>query len=171
MNLLSIGAAFGATVAVFQWGFGASLIGIKEGPVDAWVPMMLFAIVFGLSMDYEVFLLTRVREEYDRTGDNRRAVADGLAATGRVISAAAAIMVCVFASFILGSDRSLKLFGFGLAAAVFIDATLVRLLLVPAAMELMGKANWWAPAWLAKRLPTIRVESAREEKPVAASMP
>jgi RND superfamily putative drug exporter len=160
MNLLSIGAAFGVTVAVFQWGIGASLIGIKEGPVDAWVPMMLFAIVFGLSMDYEVFLLTRVREEYDRTGDNRRAVADGLAATGRVISAAAAIMVCVFASFILGADRSLKLFGFGLAAAIFIDATLVRLLLVPAAMELMGKANWWAPRWLARRLPTIRVEPA-----------
>lgn len=159
MNMLSIGAAFGATVAVFQWGFGADVIGIKEGPVDAWVPMMLFAIVFGLSMDYEVFLLARIREEYDRTGDNRRAVADGLAATGRVISAAAAIMVCVFSSFMLGSDRSLKLFGFGLAIAVLIDATIVRLVLVPAAMELMGKANWWAPGWLAKRLPTIRVDN------------
>ena len=168
MNMLSIGAAFGVTVAVFQWGFGASLIGIKAGPIDAWVPMMLFAIVFGLSMDYEVFLLTRIREEYDRTGDNRRAVADGLASTGRVISAAAAIMVCVFASFMLGDDRSLKLFGFGLAVAVLIDATLVRLLLVPAAMELMGKANWWAPAWLAKRLPTIRVDNVREEEKVAA---
>lgn len=161
MNLLSIGAAFGVTVAVFQWGFGASLIGIKEGPIDAWVPMMLFAIVFGLSMDYEVFLLSRIREEYDRTGDNRLAVADGLAATGRVISAAAAIMVCVFASFILGADRSLKLFGFGLAAAILIDATIVRLLLVPAAMELMGKANWWAPVWLAKRLPRVRVEGGQ----------
>jgi RND superfamily putative drug exporter len=169
MNLLSIGAAFGVTVAVFQWGIGASLIGIKEGPVDAWVPMMLFAIVFGLSMDYEVFLLTRVREEYDRTGDNRRAVADGLAATGRVISAAAAIMVCVFVSFILGTDRSLKLFGFGLAAAIFIDATLVRLLLVPAAMELMGKANWWAPRWLATRLPTIWGETAPAVPPATSS--
>ncbi|MBM4404909.1 MAG: MMPL family transporter [Chloroflexi bacterium] len=165
MNMLSIGAAFGATVAVFQWGFGASLIGVKEGPVDAWVPMMLFAIVFGLSMDYEVFLLTRVREEYDKTGDNARAVADGMAATGRVISAAAAIMVCVFASFMLGDDRSLKLFGFGLAAAVFIDATLVRLVLVLAAMELMGKANWWAPDWLARRLPTIRVDNVEKTTP------
>jgi RND superfamily putative drug exporter len=167
MNLLSIGAAFGVTVAVFQWGWGARLIGIgREGPVEAWAPMMLFAIVFGLSMDYEVFLLTRVREEYDRSGDNRRAVADGLAATGRVISAAAAIMVCVFASFVLGDDRSLKLFGFGLAAAVFIDATIVRLVLVPAAMELMGRANWWAPAWLVRYLPAIRVDTV--EQPVPA---
>jgi RND superfamily putative drug exporter len=167
MNMLSIGAAFGVTVAVFQWGWGASLIGIgQEGPIDAWVPMMLFAIVFGLSMDYEVFLLTRVREEYDKTGDNRRAVADGLAATGRVISAAAAIMVCVFGAFVLGADRSLKLFGFGLAAAVFIDATVVRLVLVPAAMELMGNANWWAPRWLVRYLPTIRVDNVEQPVPV-----
>jgi RND superfamily putative drug exporter len=166
MNMLSIGAAFGAVVAVFQWGWGESLVGIgKEGPVEAWAPMMLFAIVFGLSMDYEVFLLTRVREEYDRTGDNRRAVADGLAATGRVISAAAAIMVCVFASFVLGDERALKLFGFGLAAAVFIDAAIVRLVLVPAAMELMGKANWWAPDWLVRLLPTIRVDTVEDPVP------
>ena len=168
MNMLSIGAAFGATVAVFQWGWGAELIGIgKEGPIDAWAPMMLFSIVFGLSMDYEVFLLTRVRVEYDKTGDNGRAVADGLAATGRVISAAAAIMVCVFGSFVLGHDRSLKLFGFGLAAAVLIDATIVRLVLVPAAMELMGKANWWAPDWLVRRLPTIRVDSVEQPAPAS----
>ncbi len=161
MNMLSIGAAFGAMVAVFQWGVGASIIGIgKEGPIEAWAPMMLFAIVFGLSMDYEVFLLTRVREEYDRTGDNGRAVADGLAATGRVISAAALIMFCVFGSFTLGDERALKLLGFGLAAAVLIDATIVRLVLVPAAMELMGRANWWAPSWLVRYLPTIRVDSA-----------
>ncbi len=167
MNMLSIGAAFGVTVAVFQWGWGKSLVGVgKEGPVEAWAPMMLFAIVFGLSMDYEVFLLTRVREEYDKTGDNRQAVADGLAATGRVISAAAAIMVCVFGSFVLGDERALKLFGFGLAAAVFIDATIVRLVLVPAAMELMGNANWWAPSWLVRYLPTIRVDTA--EQPVPA---
>jgi RND superfamily putative drug exporter len=173
MNLLSIGAAFGVTVAVFQWGFGINLIGVgKEGPIDAWAPMMLFAIVFGLSMDYEVFLLTRIREEYDRTGDNRRAVADGLAATGRVISAAAAIMVCVFGAFVLGDDRGLKLFGFGLAVAVLIDATIVRLVLVPAAMELMGNANWWAPQWLVRYLPTIRVDNVepfeKVEQPVAA---
>jgi RND superfamily putative drug exporter len=165
MNLLSIGAAFGATVAVFQWGIGADLIGVgKEGPIEAWAPMMLFAIVFGLSMDYEVFLLTRVREEYDRTGDNGRAVADGLAATGRVISAAALIMVCVFGSFVLGDERALKLMGFGLAFAVAIDATIVRLVLVPAAMELMGRANWWAPSWLVRYLPTIRVDSVEHFK-------
>ena len=162
MNMLSIGASFGAMVAVFQWGIGSSLIGIgKEGPIEAWAPMMLFAIVFGLSMDYEVFLLTRVREEYDKTGDNGRAVADGLAATGRVISAAALIMVCVFGSFMLGDERALKLLGFGLAFAVLIDATIVRLVLVPAAMELMGKANWWAPSWLVRYLPTIRVDTVK----------
>ncbi|MPZ24632.1 MAG: MMPL family transporter [Dehalococcoidia bacterium] len=170
MNLLSIGAAFGLTVAVFQWGWGISLIGVgKEGPIEAWAPMMLFAIVFGLSMDYEVFLLTRIREEYDRTGDNARAVADGLAATGRVITAAAAIMVCVFGSFVLGEGRDLKLMGFGLAAAIFIDATIVRMVLVPSDMELMGKANWWAPSWLVRYLPTIRVDNVEKpvEQPVA----
>ena len=165
MNLLSIGAAFGVMVAVFQWGWGISLIGLdREGPIEAWAPMMLFAIVFGLSMDYEVFLLSRIREEYDRTGDNARAVADGLAATGRVITAAAAIMVCVFGSFVLGELRDIKLFGFGLAVAVFIDATIVRMVLVPSAMELMGKANWWAPSWLVRYLPTLRVDGARDRE-------
>jgi RND superfamily putative drug exporter len=169
MNMLSIGAAFGAMVAVFQWGIGSSIIGLgKEGPIEAWGPMMMFAIVFGLSMDYEVFLLTRIREEYDRNGgDNGRAVADGLAATGRVISAAAAIMVCVFGAFILGSDRGIKLIGFGLSIAILIDATIVRLILVPAAMELMGKANWWAPAWLVRLLPTIRVDSVEQQRTAA----
>ena len=168
MNLLSIGAAFGLTIIVFQWGFGDNLLGVgKEGPIEAWGPMFIFAIVFGLSMDYEVFLLTRVREEYDRNGgDNGRAVADGLASTGRVISAAALIMVCVFGAFILGDDRSVKMVGFALAAAVFIDATVVRLILVPSAMELMGKANWWAPKWLVRVLPTIRVDTYQPE-PVA----
>ncbi len=162
MNMLSIGASFGAMVAVFQWGWFGSIVGQgKEGPIEAWAPMILFAIVFGLSMDYEVFLLTRVREEYDRSGNNARAVADGLAATGRVISAAAAIMVCVFGAFVLGEARDVKLFGFGLAFAVFIDATVVRLILVPSVMELMGRANWWAPGWLVRYLPTIRVEGER----------
>ena len=165
MNLLSIAASFGLTIAVFQWGIGASLIGVsKEGPFEAWAPMFLFSILFGLSMDYEVFLLTRVREEYDRSHDNGRAVADGLAATGRVISAAAAIMVCVFAAFVLGEDRAVKLMGFGLASAIFIDATLVRLVLVPATMELLGDRNWWAPEWLVKRLPTIRVDTVEQPK-------
>lgn len=159
MNMLSIGASFGVMVAVFQWGFLDSLFGLgKPGPIESWAPMMLFAIVFGLSMDYEVFLLSRVREEYDRSGDNRAAVADGLAATGRVISAAALIMVCVFGAFILGGDRSLKLVGFGLAFAIFVDATVVRLVLVPAAMELLGDLNWWMPNWLGKRLPRLRAE-------------
>ena len=164
MNLLSIGAAFGLTVVVFQWGVGESLLGVgKEGPIEAWGPMFIFAIVFGLSMDYEVFLLTRVREEYDRNGgDNGAAVADGLAATGRVISAAALIMVCVFGAFVLSDDRGSKMVGFALASAIAIDATLVRLILVPSAMELMGRANWWAPAWLVRYLPTIRVDAEPE---------
>jgi RND superfamily putative drug exporter len=171
MNMLSIGAAFGAMIAVFQWGFGASLIGVgREGPIEAWGPMMMFAIVFGLSMDYEVFLLTRVREEYDRNGGNNgAAVADGLAATGRVISAAAAIMVFVFGAFMIGDDRALKMIGFGLAFSIFIDATIVRLILVPSAMELLGKKNWWAPSWLVKLLPTIRVEADAHSAPSPAA--
>jgi RND superfamily putative drug exporter len=120
--------------------------------------MMLFAIVFGLSMDYEVFLLSRVKEEYDRTGDNASAVADGLTATARVITAAALIMVFVFGSFVLGYDRQLKLFGLGLSVAVFIDATIVRMVLVPATMELLGDRNWWIPAWMNRLLPKIDVE-------------
>jgi RND superfamily putative drug exporter len=159
MNLLSVGAAYGVIVAIFQWGWGMKLIGVdKAGPVEAWAPMMLFAIVFGLSMDYEVFLLSRMKEEFDRTGDNATAVADGLAVTARVITAAAIIMVCVFSAFVLGDDRSLKLFGLGMAVAVLIDATVVRMVLVPATMELLGARNWWIPKWLDKILPRIDVE-------------
>jgi len=159
MNLLSIAAAYGVVVAIFQWGWFGGLLGIKgTGPIEPFVPMMLFAIVFGLSMDYEVFLLSRVREEYDRTGDNALAVADGLAATARVITAAAAIMVCVFGSFVLGDLRVLKLFGLGLASAILIDATLVRIVLVPATMELLGDRNWWFPRWLAW-IPEVHVEA------------
>ena len=164
MNLLSVGAAYGVIVAVFQWGWAADLIGLgKAGPIEPWLPMFLFAIVFGLSMDYEVFLLSRIKEEYDRTKDNARAVADGLAATARVITAAAAIMVCVFAAFVLGDDRALKLFGLGMAFAVFIDATVVRMLLVPATMELLGDRNWWIPKWLDRILPRINVEGRGHE--------
>jgi RND superfamily putative drug exporter len=159
MNLLSIGAAYGAIVAVFRWGWLGDLLGVaKAGPVEAWAPMLLFAIVFGLSMDYEVFLLSRMREEYDRTGDNTAAVADGLAVTARVITAAAAIMVFVFGAFVLGSDREIKLFGFGLAIAILLDATIVRLVLVPATMELLGDRNWWLPKWLDHILPVVHVE-------------
>ena len=159
MNLLSIGASYGIVVAVFQWGWGADLIGVgKAGPIEPFIPMMLFAIVFGLSMDYEVFLLSRMKEEFDRTGDNAGAVADGLAATARVITAAALIMVAVFGSFVAGDDRTVKLFGLGLAVAVLIDATLVRMVLVPATMELLGARNWWIPRWLDRMLPRINVE-------------
>jgi RND superfamily putative drug exporter len=158
MNLLSIGAAYGLTVAIFQWGWGGSLLGLEAAPIEPFVPMMMFAIVFGLSMDYEVFLLSRIREEYLRTGDSRRSVADGLAATARVITAAAAIMVVVFGSFLLESDRVVKLFGVGLASAVLLDATVVRMLLVPATMELLGDKNWWLPRWLDRILPKIDVE-------------
>jgi RND superfamily putative drug exporter len=161
MNLLSIGAAYGVIVAVVQWGWGASLIGVgREAPVEAWAPVFIFAIVFGLSMDYEVFLLSRIREEYDRTGDNATAVADGLALTARVITAAALIMVCVFGSFVFGPEVALKLMGLGLAVAVLIDATIVRMVLVPATMELLGDWNWWLPKWLDRILPRVHVESS-----------
>jgi RND superfamily putative drug exporter len=163
MNLLSVGAAYGILVAVFQWGWGDSLLGVgREGPIEAWIPMMLFAVIFGLSMDYEVFLLSRIREEYDRTHDNGTAVANGLAVTARVITAAAAIMFCVFMSFVLGDDRSLKMFGFGLAMAVLIDATIVRLVLVPSTLELLGDRNWWLPRWLDRILPVVHVEAEPE---------
>ncbi len=132
MNLLSIAAAYGVIVAVFQWGWLGGVLHIgKTGPIDPWIPIMLFTILFGLSMDYEVFLLSRIREEWLRTGDNATAVADGLAQTARVITAAAAIMFCVFGSFVVGDLRVLKVFGLGLAVAVLIDATIVRMVLVP----------------------------------------
>jgi RND superfamily putative drug exporter len=166
MNLLSIAAAYGVIVAVFQWGWGNELIGLQQTmPISPFAPLMMFAILFGLSMDYEVFLLSRIREEYLRTGDNRVAVADGLAATARVITAAAAIMVCVFLSFVLGDNRVIKLFGLGLASAIFIDATLVRMVLVPATMELLGNANWWLPRWLDRLIPRVSVDNAPEHAP------
>ena len=161
MNLLSIGAAYGVIVAIFQWGWGKSLIGVETtAPIEAWAPMMLFTILFGLSMDYEIFLLSRIREEYVRTGDNGLAVANGLAATARVITAAAAIMIMVFLSFVFGfEERAIKLFGMGLAVAIFVDATIVRMVLVPATMELLGNANWWFPKWLGRLVPKVSVES------------
>jgi RND superfamily putative drug exporter len=157
LNLVSIGAAYGAMVAVFQWGWFSSVLHIEPAPIEPWAPMMLFAIVFGLSMDYEVFLLSAVKERYDETRDNHAAVLDGLSTTARVITAAAAIMVCVFASFMVADLRSIKLIGFGLAAAVFIDATIVRLVMVPATMELLGRWNWWLPRRLQRALPSVNV--------------
>ena len=163
MNMLSIAAAYGVVVAVFQWGWFSSISGVEAAPIEPFIPMMLFAIVFGLSMDYEVFLLSRVKEEYDRTGDPKNSVADGLAATARVITAAAAIMVVVFGSFLFEDDRIIKLFGLGLSMAVLLDATLVRMLLVPATMELLGARNWWLPRWLDRLLPNLNVEGHHEE--------
>lgn len=161
MNLLSIGAAYGVLVAVFQWGWLAGPLQISKGPVETFLPMMLFAILFGLSMDYEVFLISRIREEYLVTRRNATAVSHGLAATARVITAAAAIMVAVFLAFVLGEDRVIKEFGLGLATAIFVDATVVRLILVPATMELLGDANWWMPRWLDRILPHVNLESER----------
>ncbi len=162
MNLLSIGSAYGVIVVIFQWGWLGGLIGVSAGPIEPFVPMMMFAIVFGLSMDYEVFLLSRIKEEYDSAGDPRDSVADGLAATARVISAAAAIMVVVFGAFLLEDDRILKMFGVGLSVAVFLDATIVRMLLVPATMQLLGTRNWWLPGWLDRILPSIGVEGTQD---------
>jgi RND superfamily putative drug exporter len=158
VNMLSISAAYGVVVALFQWGWFGDLTGLEAAPIEPFVPMMLFAIVFGLSMDYEVFLLSRIKEEYDRSGDPKNSVADGLAATARVITAAAAIMVVVFGAFLLEDNRIIKLFGVGLALAVLLDATLVRMLLVPATMELLGSKNWWIPKWLDRILPNLNVE-------------
>jgi RND superfamily putative drug exporter len=168
MNLLSIGAAYGIIVAVFQWGWFSEIVGIQAAPIEPFLPMMMFAIVFGLSMDYEVFLISRIKERFDRTQDASGSVADGLASTARVITAAAAIMVVVFGSFVLEDQRTIQLFGFGLAIAVLLDATIVRMLLVPAAMELLGKGNWWLPGWLDRLLPTIRIEGDEPVEVAAA---
>jgi RND superfamily putative drug exporter len=166
MNLLSIGAAFGLIVAVFQWGWGASLIGVdNSGPIISFFPVFLFSIVFGLSMDYEVFLISRIHEEWEHRKDASQAVTRGLALTGRVITAAAAIMVTVFASFMIGEDRIIKLFGLGLASAVLIDAVIIRSVLVPAVMQLFGARAWWFPAWLGRLLPRLAVEPAETVHP------
>jgi RND superfamily putative drug exporter len=159
MNLLSIAAAYGVLVAVFQWGWGKELIGLHSTmPINPFLPLIMFAILFGLSMDYEVFLLSRVREEYVETGDNHEAVVRGLSSTARVITSAALIMISVFGAFVLSDDPNGKLFGVGLAVAVLIDATLVRMILVPATMSLMGRANWWLPGWLDRILPHLDLE-------------
>jgi putative drug exporter of the RND superfamily len=159
MNLLSIGAAYGVIVAVFQWGWLKELFGVEETvPIVSFMPMMLFAVLFGLSMDYEVFLLSRVREEYLARRDNDEAVVEGISATARVITSAALIMISVFAAFVLGDNPVIKMFGVGLATAVAIDATIVRVVLVPATMKLLGDRNWWLPGWLDRLLPNIDVE-------------
>jgi RND superfamily putative drug exporter len=168
MNLLSIAAAYGVIVAIFQWGWLKGIVGLDDTvPIVSFVPMMMFAILFGLSMDYEVFLLSRIREEYYESKDNLRSVVDGLGATARVITSAALIMISVFLSFVGEPDPTVKMFGVGLAAAVLVDATIVRLVLVPATMELLGAANWWLPRWLGRVLPQIRIEEGELPKPVS----
>jgi RND superfamily putative drug exporter len=171
MNLLAIGASYGVVVAIFQWGWMKDVFGVDQTvPIISFLPMMMFAILFGLSMDYEVFILSRVHEEWLRTGDSRRSVVDGISATARVITSAAIIMISVFGAFMLGDDTLIKMFGFGMAFAVFIDATLVRMVLVPATMELLGGANWWLPSWLDRILPRIDVEGAHAfDEPVTVA--
>ena len=172
VNLLSVAASYGVIVAVFQWGWLGGFFGIgATSPIDPWIPLMMFTILFGLSMDYEVFLLSRIREEWRLTGDNSTAVADGLAKTARVITAAAAIMIFVFGSFVFGDPlHVLKVFGLGLASAILIDATLVRMVLVPSVMELLGDANWWMPKWLDRIVPNLGVE-VDVEPPTAPPIP
>jgi RND superfamily putative drug exporter len=182
MNLLSVGAAYGVIVAVFQWGWAKDAVGLAETvPIVSWVPMFLFAVLFGLSMDYEVFLLSRIREDYVRTGDPHGSVTRGLAATARVITAAALIMIAVFVAFVAHPEPVTKMVGLGLAAAVLVDATVVRMLLVPSLMVLMGDANWWMPRWLDRILPRVHVDgpddrsrpgpTASPESPAAAVPP
>ncbi len=163
MNLLAAGASFGVVVAVFQWGWGANLLSIgKQGPVEAFLPVIMIAILFGLSMDYQVFLVSRIHEEWQHSHDNTRAVTIGQAQTGRVITAAALIMISVFGAFVFGGARVTAEFGVGLAAAVALDAFLLRTILVPALMHLFGPANWWLPSWLDRTLPHIFVKGAPE---------
>jgi RND superfamily putative drug exporter len=158
MNLLSIGASLGVVVAIFQWGWLGSIFNVKGAPIQAFIPVMLFAIVFGLSMDYEVFLVSRIHEEWTRSRDPHQAARQGLASTGRVITAAATIMICVFLSFVVGGERVLELFGLSLASAVFLDAFVVRSLLLPSVLQLLGRRTWALPSWLEHRLPHIAID-------------
>jgi RND superfamily putative drug exporter len=164
MNLLAAGASFGVVVAFFQWGWGSDALGLgKSGPIDAFVPVLMLAVLFGLSMDYQVFLVSRMHEEWVHTRDNKYSVTTGQASTGRVITAAATIMMCVFLAFVFEGQRVIAEFGIGLAVAVFIDAFILRTILVPALMHLFGKANWWLPKWLDKILPHLSVEPADDD--------
>ena len=165
MNLLSVGAAYGVVVLVFQKGVGSALFGFQEVPViESWIPLFLFAILFGLSMDYHVFLLSRIKERYDQTGDNSASVIYGLKSTASIITGAALIMVAVFGGFALGPLSMFQQMGLGLAVAVILDATIVRMVLVPASMELLGDKNWYFPKWL-EWLPNISIEGARTAGP------
>ena len=171
MNLLSIGAALGVVQAVFERGWLGGLFGVQAGPIDAFIPVLTFAIVFGLSMDYEVFLVSRVHEEWTARGDASAAVREGLARTGRVITAAAAVMVAVFGAFAISGNRVLEMFGLAMATAVFLDAIVVRLLLLPAVLQLLGRTTWTLPRWLERRLPQVAIESEQSSKPRATLEP
>jgi RND superfamily putative drug exporter len=169
MNLLAAGAAFGVVVAVFQWGWGSDAIGLgRPGPIESFLPVMLIAILFGLSMDYQVFLVSRIHEEWLRTRDTAQAVRAGQASTGRVITAAAAIMVFVFLAFVLEGRRPIGEFGLGLAVAILLDALLLRTILVPAVMHLLGDRNWWLPGWLDRLLPHVSVDAVELKPPAPA---
>jgi RND superfamily putative drug exporter len=180
LNLLSVAAAYGVVVAIFQWGWGSSLINIHEKlPIPAFVPMLMFAIVFGLSMDYEVFLISRVHEAWTKTGDAHRSVAIGIGSTARVITTAAGIMIVVFTSFVLDPDPTVKMLAIGMAAAVLIDASIIRMILVPAVMSLLGRHAWWIPRWLDRIMPNLDIEgsahlarvSQQEEAALAGGTP
>lgn len=166
MNVAAVASSFGIVVAVFQWGWGSELLGLgSAGPIEPFLPVIMVSVLFGLSMDYQVFLVSRMYEEWQLTGDNRRAVRVGLAETSRVINSAAVIMIAVFAAFILSGDRIIAMFGIGLASAVALDAFVLRTLLVPALMHMLGGANWWLPSWLERRLPRLSIEPPVEEHP------
>jgi putative drug exporter of the RND superfamily len=172
MNLLSFGVALGVMTAAFQFGWGKPVIGFSQtGPIEAWIPVMMFAILFGLSTDYEVFLVSRMHEEWTLSGDNKRAVIRGQAETGRVITAASLIMILVFASFIFGGQEAIKQIGLGFAAAIFVDAYIIRTVLVPAVMHVLGRANWWIPARLERILPRLHVEPSGQSPAKALSRP
>jgi len=171
MNVAAVASAFGVVVAIFQWGWGSELLGLgSAGPIEPFLPVIMVSVLFGLSMDYQVFLVSRMYEEWLETGDNRRAVRVGLAETSRVINSAAVIMISVFLAFVLSGDRVIAMFGIALAAAVALDAFVLRTLLVPALMHLLGGANWWLPRWLDRRLPRISIEPP-ECRAAAAQMP
>ena len=159
MNLLSIGASLGVVQAIFERGWLGGLFGVDSGPIDAFIPVIMFAVVFGLSMDYEVFLISRVREEWETRGDATAAIREGLARTGRVITAAAAVMIAVFISFAISGTRVLEMFGLAMATAVFLDAIVIRLLLLPAVLQLLGRATWALPSWLDRRLPKVAIDA------------
>ncbi|MFD7228397.1 MMPL family transporter [Streptomyces sp. NPDC059881] len=172
MNVAAVASAFGVVVAIFQWGWGSELLGLgSAGPIEPFLPVIMISVLFGLSMDYQVFLVSRMYEEWLETGDNRRAVRVGLAETGRVINSAAVIMISVFLAFVLSGDRVIAMFGIGLAAAVALDAFVLRTLLVPALMHMLGSANWWLPRWLDRRLPRISIETPERLSPAHAKIP